>query len=247
MPLKTVSVVIPVYNSEKTLEELYGRLVKVLPEMCRDFEIIMVDDGSADRSFERMQQLRKGDYRVKLIRLAGNFGQQNALLCGFRYATGDFLVTLDDDLQHPPEEIPKLYAKLSQGYEAVFGIPSANAKRHSRYRNLGSKLVLALLNRITAKPKTVKVSSFRALTREVYRQINNEQRSFIYLAPLIFQATPKIANAWVDHEPRKHGRSNYTLGKLLKLTLKLIVFYTKIGACLPLRQSPQYRIDKVIL
>jgi glycosyltransferase involved in cell wall biosynthesis len=244
MPLTTVSVVIPVYNSEKTLEELYGRLVKVLPEMCRDYEIIMVDDGSRDRSFERMQQIRKGNSRVKLIRLAGNFGQQNALLCGFRYATGDFLVTLDDDLQHPPEEIPKLYAKLSQGYEAVFGIPSV--KKHSGFRNLGSKLVLALLNRITAKPKRIKVSSFRALTREVYRQITNEQRSFIYLAPLIFQATSNIASVPVNHASRKLGRSNYTLGKLLKLTLNLLIFYTKIGACLPLRHSPQYRIEKVM-
>jgi glycosyltransferase involved in cell wall biosynthesis len=245
MSQTTLSVVIPVYNSEKTLEELYARLVKVLPGICRKFEIIMVDDGSVDRSFVKMNQIRNNDSRVKLIRLAGNFGQQNALLCGFRYATGDFLITLDDDLQHPPEEIPKLLDKFTQGYEVVFGIPVA--KKHSFYRNLGSKLIQVLLNRITQKPKTVKVSSFRALTREVYTKISNEQRSFVYMAPLIFQATVRAVSVPVRHEPRQVGRSNYTTVKLLKLALKLMVYYTKIGNCLPLRQGPQYRIGKIIL
>ena len=102
------SVVVPVYNSEHTLEELYRRLEKVFREVIKeDFELILVDDGSKDRSFEVMRELRNKDQRVRIIQMARNFGQHPALLCGFAHVRGDFVVTMDDDLQHQPEELPK--------------------------------------------------------------------------------------------------------------------------------------------
>ena len=103
------SVVVPVYNSEHTLTELYTRLEKVFRETVQEpFELILVDDGSKDRSYQIMEKLRQKDPRVKIIQMARNFGQHPALLCGFSHAEGDFIITMDDDLQHPPEEIPKL-------------------------------------------------------------------------------------------------------------------------------------------
>ena len=103
------SVVVPVYNSEHTLQELYTRLEKVFRETIKEeFELILVDDGSRDRSFAVMQELREKDPRVKIIQMARNFGQHPALLCGFAHAKGEFIVTMDDDLQHQPEELPKM-------------------------------------------------------------------------------------------------------------------------------------------
>ena len=103
------SVVVPVYNSEHTLEELYRRLEKVFREVIKeDFELILVDDGSKDHSFEVMTELRNKDQRVRIIQMARNFGQHPALLCGFAHVRGDFVVTMDDDLQHQPEELPKM-------------------------------------------------------------------------------------------------------------------------------------------
>ena len=103
------SVVVPVYNSEHTLQELYTRLEKVFREVIKEeFELILVDDGSKDRSFEVMQELRAKDNRVRIIQMARNFGQHPALLCGFAHVKGDFVVTMDDDLQHQPEELPKM-------------------------------------------------------------------------------------------------------------------------------------------
>ena len=113
------SVVVPVYNSEHTLTELYTRLEKVFRETVQEpFELILVDDGSKDRSYQIMEKLRQKDPRVKIIQMARNFGQHPALLCGFSHAEGDFIITMDDDLQHPPEEIPKLINTIRERDDA---------------------------------------------------------------------------------------------------------------------------------
>ncbi|HYH02321.1 MAG TPA: glycosyltransferase, partial [Bacillota bacterium] len=184
------------------------------------------------------------DPRVKLIQLDGNFGQQNALLCGFQFASGDIWVTLDDDLQHPPEELPKLMTKLEEGYEAVFGIP--NQKQHSGVRNLGSQVIDLLLTLIAHKPRSIKVSSFRVLNNRVGQAILNEDVSFVYLAPLIFRNTRCTANVIVRHEPRKFGRSNYSYGKLLKLAFKLVFFYSGLARFFPSPKGPQYKIRNIL-
>ena len=109
------SVVVPVYNSEHTLGELYTRLEKVFRETLKeDFELILVDDGSKDRSYEIMTELREKDHRVRIIQMARNFGQHPALLCGFAHVKGEFVVTMDDDLQHQPEELPKMVRTMQE-------------------------------------------------------------------------------------------------------------------------------------
>jgi glycosyltransferase involved in cell wall biosynthesis len=239
-----VSVIVPVYNSEASLEELHRRLAVVLKSLCKDaYEIILVDDASRDRSAMIMGEIRDRDPKVKIIGLTRNFGQQNALFCGFHFAGGDYLITLDDDLQHPPEEIPRLLAKLAEGYDVVFGIPLA--KRHAAHRNLGSRLIGVLLSLIAGKPWGIKVSSFRALRRPVVTEILKERRAFIYLAPLIFRATRRVAIVYVRHEPRKHGRSNYRITKLIGLGVKLIVNYSALARWFPAGNRPQYEIREI--
>ena len=136
MHMSLYSVVVPVYNSEHTLGELYTRLEKVFRETLKeDFELILVDDGSKDRSYEIMKELREKDHRVRIIQMARNFGQHPALLCGFAHVRGEFVVTMDDDLQHQPEELPKMVRTMqeSQAMRAENMVRSASLEQSSRY------------------------------------------------------------------------------------------------------------------
>ena len=148
------SVVVPVYNSEHTLQELYTRLEKVFREVIKEeFELILVDDGSKDRSFEVMQELRAKDNRVRIIQMARNFGQHPALLCGFAHVKGDFVVTMDDDLQHQPEELPKMILMRSlRAMKADSMDLSANSERNFL---CGQLLRCSAKTRIFRSPVTV--------------------------------------------------------------------------------------------
>ncbi len=240
-----ISIVVPVYHSGPTLIELYHRLISVLSKEAEDFELIFVDDASSDDSFAKLRELRAGDRRVKIIRLAKNYGQQQALFCGFQYATGDLAITIDDDLQHPPEEIPLLLRKIEEGYDVVFGIPIT--KKHSWYRNYGSAAINLILGLICRKPRKIKVSSFRVLRGSVVREICKTHKLFIYLAPLIFLATTKIVNVAVRHESRKFGRSGYNLAKLVKLSAKLILYYSFLDKLVSNIERPQFEIAEIYL
>jgi glycosyltransferase involved in cell wall biosynthesis len=222
---ESITVVVPVYNSENSLEQLYKVLSKELKTRCNDYEIIMVDDGSLDNSYDKMKKLHSIDSRVKVIQLDGNFGQQNALMCGFHYSTGEYVVTLDDDLQHPPEEIYKLKKKIDKGYDVVYGIPII--KQHSGYRKMGSKMTNYLFNKICSKPKNIKVSSFRIIRKSFINEIIKDKTSFVYISAITFKNTNKVSNVDVKHNARKLGKSNYDFYKLLKLFIKLYLYYSE--------------------
>ncbi len=237
----SISVVIPVYNSRDSLEELYERLSTVFKSICNHYEIILVDDGSQDNSYEIMQRLHHKDPKVKIIQLNGNFGQQNALMCGFYYAYGDYVVTIDDDLQHRPEEIYKMIQKLDDGYDVVFGIPIK--KQHSFYRNIGSKMTDYLFNKICLKPKNIKVSSFRAIKKNIIEQIIKDETSFVYISAIIYKNTQNIGNVHVKHDARKYGKSNYNFIKLFKLFTKLYIYYSNTLFFRGFKRScPQFEI-----
>ena len=222
--MSSVSVVIPVYNSEQSLAELYARLVTVLESLQCDFEVIMVDDCSQDGSFEIIRSLREKDPRVGVIRLAGNHGQHLATLCGMQYSRGDLIITMDDDLQQPPEEIPTLLSKIeSGGHDVVFAVPVR--KKQAFYRNLGSHLIQSSLTQLFSKPHDIESSSYRVIRRELAEKMLNNQPRFVYFAALIFQHTSKAGNVTVKHEQRKYGSSNYTLGSALRLALNLYLNY----------------------
>lgn len=228
-----VSVVVPVYRSGNTLFDFHERVSQALDEIATRWEIILVDDASNDGTFDVMLQLHRKDPRVKLVRFARNMGQHQATLCGLQKATGQFVFTLDDDLQNPPEEMPRFIEKLNEGYDLVIG-RIATSKKHSASRNLSSRIVQHLVSRILGKPKHIAMSSYRCMTQRAARSMGSFKGAHAYLAALIFSTVPsdRIANVDVSHDPRADGkRSTYTLRKLIKLASYLLINHSY----LPLR------------
>jgi undecaprenyl-phosphate 4-deoxy-4-formamido-L-arabinose transferase len=224
-----VSVVVPVYNSEGTLGELVKRLEPVLRAIAGQYELILVNDGSRDRSWEVASQLSGQHHWIVAMDLMRNYGQHNALLCGIRAARGDTIVTMDDDLQNPPEEIPRLISKLEEGFDVVYGCP--DRQQHGLWRNLASSATkLALQGAIGAKTAR-KVSAFRAFRSEVRRAFVDYRGAFVSIDTLLTWGTTKFGAVTVRHEPRKVGASNYTFRKLLAHSLNMVTGFST----LPLR------------
>jgi len=220
---KDLSIVIPVYRSATTLRELTARLTAVLDETALDYEIIYVDDGSPDNSWQvlhKIQATRPG--RVVAIQLMRNFGQHNALMCGFRHARGEIIVTMDDDLQNPPEEIPRLLAALEDtGLDVVYG--SYRSKEHPGWRNLGSRLVNAFYRLVFRS--SVTVTSFRCMRRQVLASIFTCSLNYTFIDGLLAWTTQRIGQALVEHHPRRHGKSGYSPGKLVVLAFGIMAEY----------------------
>lgn len=227
-----VSVVVPVYRSGQQLHALYARLRPVLDAVDPAWELILVDDASGDGTFDVMRALREADPRVRLIRFARNAGQQHATLCGLTRARGQFVVTLDDDLQNPPEEIPRFIERLRAGDDLVIG-RIEGGKRHKSYRNFGSRMVQRLAARIVGKPDHIALSSYRGMSRRAVDSMAAYAGAHIYLPALMFSAVPtdRISNIPVPHHARSAGQSTYTTRKLFKLASNLLINYSS----LPLR------------
>ena len=225
----SISVVVPVFRSGPTLDALHGRLAPVLDGVTSDWELILVDDASNDGTFERMLQLRMRDPRVKVVRFARNMGQHHATLCGIKRARGAVVVTLDDDLQNPPEEIPAFLAKLDEGYDLVIG-RILSQKKHSPWRNVSSALMQKLAARIVGKPHDLALSSYRAMSRRGASALGTYRGVQTYLPALFFGVIPRdrIANVDVAHDERRTGTSTYTLRKLLKLSSYLLINHSSI-------------------
>lgn len=163
------SVVVPVYNSEHTLGELYTRLEKVFRETLKeDFELILVDDGSKDRSYEIMTELREKDHRVRIIQMARNFGQHPALLCGFAHVKGEFVVTMDDDLQHQPEELPKMVRTMQERPDVDVIIASYEGRKHGPIRKLGTKFSVMGNLKMLGKDPDLQITSYRLIRRSLW-------------------------------------------------------------------------------
>ncbi len=222
---RSISVVVPIYNSSRTIKQLVERLFKVLNGIEADFEIIMVDDGSGDNSFDEMEKAYKLRDNIKIIKLDSNYGQQNALICGLAACSMELIVTIDDDLQYPPEEIEKLLKKLEDGYDVVYGIPKD--KKHSKFRNIGTRMTDLLFRILYNKPKDIKISSFRVIKADVVKRIVLSKEAFVYISALTFKITRNIANVRVLHNPREVGRSNYNIYKLLRLYFNILIYYSE--------------------
>jgi len=220
----TISVVIPAYRSRDSLPILVKRLETVLERPEQDFEIIIVDDCSPDDTWEILKALKKNCPRLKIVRLLRNSGQHNAILCGFSIAKGDVIVTMDDDLQNPPEDIPKLIAAINEGYDLAIG--SYDSKKHSLGRNLGGKLVDDVQRRIFNLPKNFQLTSFRAARKVVVDNVVAMGGVFPYVTSMLFSHTSRYVNVPVHHEPRRFGRSNYNLKRSLLLAFNLLLSYS---------------------
>ncbi len=214
-----LSVVIPVYHSVETLSELIDRVLPVLEGTGLTHEVVFVDDGSKDGSWQLLEELqRRHPERIVAIQLMRNFGQHNALMCGFRQARGQYILTMDDDLQNPPEEIPKLVAAIrGEEVDVVYG--AIDQKAHGAFRNLGSRLVNAFYRRIF--DTDVSVTSFRIVRRELIEKITSYLPNFIFIDGLLAWNTDRIGQVEVEHHVREQGRSGYSLGKLVVLAINL--------------------------
>jgi glycosyltransferase involved in cell wall biosynthesis len=221
-----VSVVVPVYNSAEILPDLIARLALVLEQCSSDYEVIMVNDGSRDRSWDALCRLASDHRWVRAINLMRNYGQHNALLCGIRAARHDIIITIDDDLQHPPEEIPLLLAKLEEGFDVVYGTPLQ--EQHGVWRNLASRITKTVLQNAMGSATASSVSAFRAIrgiTRDAFAGYHGP---FVSIDVLLTWSTTRFAAIKVRHDPRAVGPSNYTVGKLIRHALNMMTGFSTL-------------------
>ena len=219
-----LSVVIPVYRSADTLPLLVDRLTPVLKALDLNYEIIFVEDAGGDASWEVLRELQDRYSRnITLIQLMKNCGQHNALMCGFRHSRGAFVLTMDDDLQHPPEEIPKLLEAIQHAdFDVVYGVYSS--KRHAFGRNMGSNVVNVFFRLVFRLPATV--TAFRVLRRSLVDAILSYDLNFTYVDGLLAWNTRRFGQVTVEHHAREIGHSGYSLGKLLTLALNLFTNFS---------------------
>ena len=223
-----VSVVVPVFNSEETLVALTDRLEPVLRSIGRPFELILVDDGSRDRSWQVVTELAKSREFVRGVALTRNYGQHNALLCGIRRARFDVCVTLDDDLQNPPEEIPALIAQLEH-YDVVYGRP--RRQQHGLYRDLASSITKLVLQQAMGADTARNISAFRAFKTHLRDAFASYRSPLVSIDVLLTWATTRFTAIEVRHDERKHGTSNYTMRRLVVHALNMLTGFST----LPLR------------
>lgn len=221
---RAVSVVIPVYNSAASLAALLQRVAPALAALAADYEVILVNDGSRDASWQTICELAPRYPFLRGINLMRNFGQHNALLAGIRSARFPVVVTMDDDLQHPPEEIHKLLDKLDEGYDVVYGVPKHLP--HSPWRNLTSWLLKRMMSRAVGVKEARKFSAFRAFRTDLRKAFARYQSPTAFLDVLLSWGTTRFASIKVQHDPRRVGKSTYTLRKLLRLALMLLTGFS---------------------
>lgn len=227
--VQSLSVVVPVYNSEGTLEPLIARLGQVLPTLASEYEVVLVNDGSRDRSWAVIERLSRQQPWVRGVNLMRNYGQHNALLAGVRTARYAVIVTMDDDLQHPPEEIHKLLAKLDEGYDVVYGSP--NRMPHSWWRNAFSRFTKRTLAYVMGIPNVRDIGPFRVFRSHIRGAFETYQNPSVLLDVLLSWGTTRFAVVKVEEEPRPVGRSNYNFFKLFQVAMEVLTGFST----LPLR------------
>jgi undecaprenyl-phosphate 4-deoxy-4-formamido-L-arabinose transferase len=227
MPAPEISVVIPVFNEEDNLLELGERLIRTLTGMGRPYEIIFVDDGSTDRSWQLLTDLNEQyPQYIRALQFHRNFGQHQAIFAGFKAARGRVMVTLDADLQNPPEEIPRLVAKLDEGYDTVGGW--RENRQDSVFRRLPSQLVNYVMSRVTGIKLRDYGCMLRAYRREVVDSINQCQESSSFIPALANLFSHRVAEIPVGHAERERGKSKYSLIKLLRLNFDLMTGFSNL-------------------
>lgn len=220
----TLSVVIPAYNSSGSLGALISELTQTLPTFTSGYEIIVVNDGSKDNTWQVLSQLVNAYPHLQAINLLRNYGQHNALLCGIQSAKNDIIVTIDDDLQNPPQEIPKLLDKLAEGYDVVYGTPQK--ERHGFWRDLASQVTKLVLQNTMGAQTARNVSAFRAFRSWVREAFVGYNGSFVSIDVLLTWGTTRFTAIPVRHESRKIGVSNYTFRKLVTHALNMMTGFS---------------------
>lgn len=189
-----------------------------------NYELILVNDGSTDGSWQIVSEKALSNPHIIAIDLLRNYGQHTALFCGLQHSTGDFVITLDDDLQNPPEEIIHLIRKINEGYDVVFG--RFQQKQHARYRRVGSRLIALVNRRVFHQPQDLVLSNFRIIRRDVVDRICGYQTRYPYISGLVLMFSNRRANVLVEHHPRPVGKSNYNMFRILTLVMRILFNYS---------------------
>jgi undecaprenyl-phosphate 4-deoxy-4-formamido-L-arabinose transferase len=227
MSFPLVTVLVPAYRSGDILRELHARLAAVFDDLRQPFELIVVEDCGGDDTWSVIQALSAADPRVRGFRMSRNFGQHNALLCGIRAARGEVIVTLDDDLQNPPEEIPKLLAALCGDLDVVYGYPR-DGLQHGLLRNLASRTTKQVLRRVMAAETADKVSAFRAFRTRLRDAFDGYVGPQVILDVMLTWGSSRFSAIPVRHEPRQQGVSGYTLGKLVAHAMNMVTGFSTL-------------------
>lgn len=223
-----LSIVIPVYRADQSLKPLYQSLIDFIPTVRPQFEIIFVEDCGGDQSWQVIEYLASLDRRVTGLRLSRNFGQHSAIICGVRAAQYDTVVTMDDDLQHPATEVPKLLSLLATGHDVVYGVPVRG--EHGFMRVLASKITnrLVLASVLGARPQIEAFSAFRAFKTRLRDGFVNYDGAGPSVDVLLSWGTHRLASTRVEFLPRQFGESNYTLTKLIRLAFSLFAGFSTL-------------------
>jgi polyisoprenyl-phosphate glycosyltransferase len=219
---REISIVIPVYNSENILHELNKQISICMEHL--DYELILVNDKSRDKSWERICELAKINTRIRGFSLKKNAGQDNAIMAGLSQANGAFVVIMDDDLQHSPADVVKLYEKCKEGYDVCYSF--FKEKKQSLWKNAGSALNGMLAELFLRKPKGLYLSPFKIMRASVVKEINEYRGPFPYIDGIILSVTSNIAQLELAHNKRAEGKSNYSLIKSVSVFLKHVTGYS---------------------
>lgn len=225
-PNLDISIVVPVYRSQDNLLELYQRIKAVLLSEQMSFEILFVEDCGGDNSWEIIKSIAAEDSHVRGLRMSRNYGQHNALLAGIREARGVFTLTLDDDLQHPPEEIPTLLSCIQGGFDVVYGAPEY--QRHGLFRDLASLVAKIALQSAMGAETARQISAFRVFRTELRKAFERYGSPSVNIDVLLTWATNRFSAITVKHYQRKNGESGYSIRKLVRHTMNMMTGFSTL-------------------
>lgn len=218
------SLVVPVFNSEGVVGTTVDRIVETFETAGLDYEVILVNDGSRDGSWQVIAQKARENPRVVALDMLKNYGQHNANLAGFREATGDYVITLDDDLQNPPDQALVLIDEAMTGKDVVFG--QFERKQAAGYRRIGSQLISMMNRRIFGQPPELVISNFRILRRDVVDRICASRTAYPYISGQSLLYSSNRSHVPVRHEPRTVGKSQYSMTRILRLVFTILFSYS---------------------
>jgi len=223
-----LSIVIPVYNSERIVPELVRRVVEAMASArpAQAYELILVNDGSPDQSWRRIEQACDAYPAVRGINLRINTGQHNAIMAGLRAASGTLIVVMDDDLQHAPEDIGKLRAKIGEGYDLCYA--AFRRPQHAAWKTAGSAFRDLTVHALLGVPRGIRISSFKAMTADIAREITRYDGPFPYVDGLALMVTRNVANVELTHHPRLDGTGHYSLRQSLSLWAKVAMNFSVV-------------------
>jgi len=220
-----ISVVVPAFNSESFVQVTLDRIISSLETLGNPFELVIINDGSSDGTWKVLQKLAMIDTRIIAINLLKNYGQHSALMCGLRHSSGRYVVTMDDDLQNPPEEIPRMLNYCVAGdFDLVIG--EFKEPKKARFRMYGTNVVNRVVTRVFDKPPDLKLSTFRVIRRDVVERVCQSTNPTPYITGELLFAAASISNLEVRHDERIVGKSTYNPFRILELMRRITFSYS---------------------